>query len=362
MKGVVMIEPDRLPTNPLPPPVRIEEVIADNDSISQFSASTAVLFGPDKEKFEFHYTALSLVAPEKVRFRYKLEGLDRDWVNPGTRRTAYYTHLPPGTYQFKVRACNNDGVWSEADAAFLFRLKPHFYQTLWFYGFCGVAVLLTGFAAHRLRLRQVRARFDAILAERNRLARELHDTLAQGMTGIISQLDAAEEVSDSPNRSLTHVTRARDLARRNLNEARRAIRAMRPQLLEGSSFLSAFSRTISDLTSNTSLQPDVQITGEDRHVPPVVQDNLLRIAQEAITNCLKHSQAKSVRIELDLNPRSVLLRVADDGIGFDPEKGSSDGHFGLIGMGERVKQLDGEFRVRSSAGQGTEILVSIPLA
>ncbi|PWT91930.1 MAG: hypothetical protein C5B54_04400 [Acidobacteria bacterium] len=361
-KGIVVIDPKRIPINRHIPPVLIQEISVDNEQIQQPSSSA--VFQPGKDKFEFHYTALSYTAPEKVRFKFKLEGSDKDWVNAGTRRVAYYTHLPPGSYQFKVQACNNDGIWNEAGAIFAFRLKPHFYQTVWFYLLCALSVAASAFVLHRYRLGQIQARFNAILAERNRLARELHDTLAQGMTGIISQLNAAEEHHpSSPDRSLKHLVQARDLARENLNEARNAIRGMRPQYLEKHSFVPALGHMATDLISNTPVELNLQINGDERSLPSLVEDNLLRIAQEAVTNCVKYAQAKSLSIELRFQPRRVELRIADDGIGFDFEKARSlDGHFGLIGIQERARQLAGDARIASSVGKGTEILVSIPLA
>jgi ligand-binding sensor domain-containing protein len=360
--GVVVIDPEHITENRLIPPVRIQEVVVDNELT--FQSPNGLVIEPGKDKFEFHYTALSLMDPNKVQFKYKIEGFDRDWVNAGTRRVAYYTHLPAGKYQFKVEACNNDGLWNEAGAMFSFQLKPHFYQTSWFYMLCTLTIIFSGVALHRFRLAQTQARFNAILAERNRLARELHDTLAQGMTGIISQLDAAQEILPaSSDQSLDHVVRARDLAKQNLDEARRVIRAMRPQYLEKSGFVPALGHMVTELTANTGIELDIQIDGEERTLPAIVEDNVLRIAQESITNSVKYSRPKSICIELRFRAHRFELRIVDDGTGFDVQKALAlDGHFGLLGIQERVKQLGGDSRISSTIGKGTEIFVSVPTA
>jgi hypothetical protein len=145
---------------------------------------------PGARAFRFQFTALSLAAPERIRFRYKLDGIDRDWVDADTRRTAFYHEIPPGDHRFHVIACNSDGVWNEAGAVFAFSLAPHFYQTLWCYGLCAIAVAAAGWGFHRHRMKRAHDRFSLVLAERNRIARELHDTLAQGFAGIGFQLEA----------------------------------------------------------------------------------------------------------------------------------------------------------------------------
>lgn len=360
IKGVVVIDPEKIPVNRLPPPVLMQDVIVDDEQVSQ--TGRGIEFQPGKQHFEFHYTALSLLDPAKVNFKFKLEGFDRDWIQAGARRVAYYTNLPSGSYQFRVQACNNDGVWNEAGAVFTFRLDPHVYETTWFYLLCAAFVLSAGFAVHRYRLKQIHSRFDAILSERNRLARELHDTLAQGITGVITQLEAAEEIHPgAPDQSMQHVSRARELARQNLAEARRTIRGMRPQYLERGPLGAALGRAATDLTSGTGIELDIRIEGEDRPLPALIEDNLLRIAQEAVHNCVKYAGAKLIQLELRYRSHDVELRITDDGSGFDVGTAlDKDGHFGLLGIQERAKQLGGHANIRSSSGAGTEIRISLP--
>lgn len=187
IKGVAVVNPESIKLNDLIPPVVIEQVLVDQKPVT---ADTAASLSPGKGKFEFHFTGLSYIAPEKVRFKYKLEGFDRDWVDAGTRRDAAYTNIPPGHYTFRVLACNNDLVWNEQGAAFNFYLRPYFYQTTWFYALCVIAALLLGWAIYHIRVKQMRAQFAAVLAERSRLAREIHDTLTQCFVGISFQLEA----------------------------------------------------------------------------------------------------------------------------------------------------------------------------
>lgn len=353
MRGVSMVDPVRLKTNKLAPPVQIEDFIVDNHSV--FGHSTEL--GPGKEKFEFHYTALSFLNPAKVLFQYKLEGLDHDWVEAGTRRAAYYTSIPPGKYTFRVRASNNDGVWNEAGAVIPFTLKPYFYQTAWFYVFCTAAALLAGFGLHRLRVEQLNREFTAILAERTRISREFHDTVAQGITGVVMQLEAADSsFEDDSASSHQRVVKATDLARQTLLEARRSVHNLRAQALENSDFPEAFSDAMRELGT------DVQISGTPFAMDAGKQDHLLRIAQEAARNALRHGNADHVIVKLEFDSRIVRLEIIDNGAGFDPDHAAStkEGHFGLTGMRERVDSMNGTFHLSSQPAGGTHIRIEIP--
>src|SRR5947207_12132720 len=181
-----MIDPEKIKLNDQPPPVAIEEIRVDDESITP---SQTIELSPGKSRLDFFYTALSFVAPEKVSFKYKLEGLDSDWVDGGTRRVAYYTNLRPGRYKFRVIASNNDGLWSPTGAAFDLYLKPHYYQTYWFYALCTLILAMIVWQLYRFRLKRIESQFAAVLAERNRIAREIHDNLAQEMLGISVQLE-----------------------------------------------------------------------------------------------------------------------------------------------------------------------------
>jgi signal transduction histidine kinase len=316
-------------------------------------------FPPGKKKFEFQYTALSLLIPDRVKFRYKLEGFDHDWVDAGTRRVAYYTGLPSANYRFRVIAANNDGVWSEKDDSFDFYLKPYFYETLWFYILCAIGFLAIVYAIYRFRVNRMKAEFNVILAERTRIAREIHDTFAQGLTGIVLQLDAAQGVQQI-DRSKQHLLKAQDLARTSLNEARRTIWGLRPQDLESSKLPDAISNMAKRITADSSLNLQMQTNGSPRVLPPQVEEQLLRIAQEAVTNVVKHAAAKTISLELKYEPKKVELFVRDDGAGFDPGSASRDHHFGLSGMKERADQINATLHVQSQPAKGTEVQVSVP--
>jgi two-component sensor histidine kinase len=316
IQGVAVIDPADLKTNSHPPPVYVEQVLI--DGIEQKILNNQKLeFAPGKKKFEFQYTALSLLIPDRVKFRYKLEGFDHDWVDAGARRVAYYTGLPSANYRFRIIASNNDGVWNETGDSFDFYLKPYFYQTIWFYVLCVIGFLAIVYAVYRIRVNRMKAEFNVILAERTRIAREIHDTFAQGLTGIVLQLDAAQEV-EQVDRSKQHLLKAQDLARNSLNEARRTILGLRPQDLESSKLPDAISNMAKRITGDSSLNLQIKTDGAPRPLPPQTEEQLLRIAQEAVTNVVKHAAAKTVSVELKYEPKKVELFVRDDGAGFDP--------------------------------------------
>ncbi|MFL6214612.1 MAG: two-component regulator propeller domain-containing protein [Blastocatellia bacterium] len=360
IKGAATIDPEHLKTNDEPPPVVIESITVDDKPIDK-TANIELPAGV--YRLEFQYTGLSFIAPEKVRFKYKLEGFDQNWVEAGARRTAYYTSIPPGSYTFHVLAANNDGVWNEAGAAVSFYLKPRFYQTVWFY----VALLAVAGAVawliYRRRIGRVREEFAAVLAERSRMARDIHDTLAQGFVGISLQLEAVGKMLDqSPDRAKQHLDLAQTMVTHSLTEARRSVWDLRAQALENADLATALADAARNLTSGTSVQAEFHITGTPRQLPATVENNLWRIGQEAMTNAMKHAHPRYLRVELAFAPRQVTLSIADDGRGFDTTNNrlSGDGHFGLIGMRERAERLKGKLDIESGEGTGTRISVTAP--
>lgn len=359
LKGLVIISPDRLFSNALIPPVRIEKVLINKRPVD--TGDHAVI-PPGEGEVEVHYTALSYLAPEKVQFKYQLEGLDREWVDASTRRFAYYAGLPPGEYKFRVIACNNDGIWNEAGDAFTFYLKPHYYQTIWFYALCAALAL---FAAHRfylIRIKRMKAEFAAVSMERNRIAREIHDTMAQGFAGISVQLEAGKQMLfDSPRLAEEHLDEANNLARGCLQEVRRYVWNLRHRD-QGKGDLAA---RLSDLAKTIGGEAsfDFKISGTPRQLSEPTESILLRIGQEAILNAVKHARAGKIEVELLFEKRHVRLRIQDDGCGFDlgREEVKDDGHFGMLGMRERAIQLGGCLTVNSAPGLGTDIEVKVPL-
>jgi signal transduction histidine kinase len=304
------------------------------------------------------------VAPEQVQFRYRLDGFDKDWIAAGTRRVAYYTNIPAGSYTFRVIACNNDGVWNETGASFGFYLKPHFYKTYWFYSLCLAGIALMGWQLYRLRVKRIQSEFAAVLGERNRIAREIHDTLTQGLAGISLQLElVAKLFTVKTEAAKTHLTQARMLARECLADARRSVWDLRSQAEEGNDLPTNLSNAARQLTANTAVKTKLLVSGTYRELDTAIESNLLRICQESINNALKHATAHNIDITLEFGASLVRLSVRDDGCGFDSgiPFPAGDGHFGLLGMRERAEQNGGKLTVHSSPGGGTEISVEVPL-
>jgi len=360
IKGLAMIDPGNTQFNRLPPPVAIEQIRVDDQVVP---LDSRIQLSPGTTRLEFFYTALSFVAPDKVRFRYKLEGFDPDWIDAGTKRTASYTNLRPGNYTFHVLAANNDGVWNQEGAALQFYLRPHFYQTYWFYGILILLLALIVWQLYQLRVRRMRTQFDAVLAERTRIAREIHDNLAQEMMSISVQLEVvARTMPPEANVAKGHLDRVRLLVRHGIAEARRYVWDLRSQALDNSDLPTALTETARRLTSDSSIDAQVQVGGIFRPLPRPVEDNLLRIAQEAINNAVTHAHPDHVVIDLNFDIHRVKLSVRDDGRGFDPAVGEKNGHFGLVGMRERAQRIGGTLNIVSSIETGAEVLVEVPIA
>ncbi len=360
---MVVFHPDDLPVNRQAPFVHIESLITDQQQHSRMMPFERLIsFQPGTSNMEIHYTALSFLFPDKVRFQYRLEGLDKDWIQAGTRRAAYYTNLPPGAYRFRVIAANNDGIWNREGATVAFRLLPHFYQTFWFYALCGLFLILVAVAAYRFRIRQMRLQFAAVLEERNRISREIHDTLTQDFTAIVLQLEAAEMVMENVSEdSRSFAERARELARNGLTESRRFVQALRPAQLEGGTLSQALKQVMERTLAGSNMKFSMELVGKEKRLPPGVEDNLLRIAQEACTNIRKHSEAENVKIHLQYKRLLTEMRIEDDGRGFDPDNpfSSGEGGFGLTSMRERAAQAKGRMEIFSVPGKGTTIVVTV---
>lgn len=361
IKGVAMIDPGSVARNEQPPPVVVEQVLFDGEPAA---VGARAALPPGTSRFDFHYAGLSFVAPEKVRYRYKLEGFDKDWVEGGDRRAAYYTSLAAGDYRFLVVASNNDGVWSTTPASFSFTLRPHFYRTYWFYALCVAGLALLAWQLYALRLRQVRARFGAVLQERNRIARELHDNLAQEILGVSVQLEIVTRLlNSSPESARAHLDRARSLVRSSMAEARRYVWDLRSQSLDDRDLPAALAEMTRRLTAESGVHTQFEVGGTLRPLPKQVENNLLRIGQEAVNNAVRHARAENISVRLVFDATSVKLNVKDDGRGFDAEAQGvgSNGHFGLVGMRERAREMGGDVRVGSRPGEGCEVEVNVPV-
>jgi ligand-binding sensor domain-containing protein/signal transduction histidine kinase len=362
-KGLVEVDPAHFPVNNVPPPVALERFAVDDVDQPLRGAAFFVRIPAGHVHFQFDYAGLSFIAPQKVRYRYKLEGFDRNWTEAGTRRTAYYTNIPPGRYTFRVQAANNDGLWNTEGAALAFELRPRFYQTLWFYALLLAALVGLVVLLLRLRLRRAEGEFRAVLGERSRIAREIHDTLAQGYVGISVQLEVLAELlrHNKPEAATKHLDLIRGYVREGLADARQSIWALRSQD-SGETTLPVRLRRMVEAEGNHGLEARFSLFGAYRPMPPGTEQEFLRVAQEAIHNVKKHAGAKHLLVQLEYGPDAVALEVRDDGRGFDagerPELEAAHegtGHFGLTGMKERAAAIGGKLEITSEPGAGTTV-------
>jgi signal transduction histidine kinase/ligand-binding sensor domain-containing protein len=367
-KGVVEIDPAHFPVNTVPPPVVVERFAVDDVAQALPAANAPLTIPAGHNHFAFDYAALSFVAPQKVHYRFKLEGFDHEWTDAGTRRTAYYTNIPPGHYTFRVQAENNDGVWNTSGAALQVTLQPHFYQTIWFYVLLALGVLGLVFLALKLRLLRAEREFKAVLGERTRIAREIHDTLAQGYVGISVQLEVLSELlkHNRLDAAEQHLNRTREIVRDGLADARQSIWALRSQD-SAETTLPVELRRIVEHAGGHGLEATFSTYGAYRPLPPGSEREIVRIAQEAIHNVKKHAGAKHLNVQLAYTPGEIAVEVRDDGQGIarTSEAGEIDsppGHFGLTGMRERAAALGGKLEISSEPGAGTTVRLRAPAA
>jgi len=357
------IDPGRLHLNAVPPPVHIEQVIADHKA---YENTGELRLPPLTRDLEVDYTALSLAVPQKVRFRYQLEGHDADWQDPQGRRQAFYSDLAPGAYRFHVIASNNDGVWNETGATMGFTVLPAYYQTIWFRLLCCAIFAFLLWALYRLRLRQVAARMQARLeerlAERERIARDLHDTLLQGFVSAYMQLDVANDrlPPDSPAKPL--VQRVLDLMKQVSEEGRNAIRSLRSTGSDGNDLDQVLSRVQEELPAQSPVDFRVIVEGKHRQLHPVIREEACRIAREAIINAFLHANATKIEAEIEYTARSLGITVRDNGVGIDSKvlQTGREGHWGLSNMRERAEKIGAKLDVLSRPGAGTEVQLYIP--
>ena len=363
LKGAATVDPEHLAINRVPPLVSIQQVNVDDHPEK---VTDTVTIAPGQHRLAVEYAALSFVAPQKVRFQYRLKGFDRNWIEAGAQRIAYYTNLAPGKYTFEVQARNNDGVQSENPAALGLQLQPYFYQTVWFYLLLALTLSLLGYAAYlwklRRRLRLAEARFEGVLKERNRIAREIHDTLAQGFVAVSVQLQivgrlmerSGEAVQQHNDQAGQHLKQAQALVRHGLEDARRAIWELRSQSTEDlpGKLIQMADRVI----GARQIESHVHVHGVYRPLDEKTEAELLRIAQEAVTNAVRHADPAHIEIRLHFVEKKMELRIEDDGRGFSSEAPSAhDGHFGLTGMQERAQQIGGKLTVQSKLEKGTSV-------
>jgi ligand-binding sensor domain-containing protein len=360
-RGIVVIDPSRSLRSVEPPPVALEQITVDDKSVTPEEISS---LAPGPLHFSFLFAGISLAAPHRVQYRYMLEGLDRTWIDAGTRRVAYYTNIPHGHYRFLVCARNEGDAWGQP-AVLPFELRPHFYQTVWFKILFVVFLGALGLGLYILRVRTLQSRFNAVAAERNRLAREIHDTLAQSFVAVSVRLEVMSQMLRSTagvERCRAQLDQTRTLVRESLDEARRSIWDLRSDGADGQSLparLGGLVRGTGPRIADTRLE----ISGVYRALAQSLEDELYRIAQEAVANAVRHANAKTLRLRLSYELEQVSLDVGDDGRGFDVAHAPSGegGHFGLTGMQERARILGTEVILESVPGKGSSVRVVVPL-
>lgn len=365
-EGVGVIDPHRIPFNPLPPPVHIEQVIADRKT---YNAASQLRLPPLVRDLEVEFTALSLVASEKIRFRYMLEGRDQDWQDARSRRHAIYTDLPPGSYRFRVKASNNSGIWNEPGASWQFSIAPAYYQTIWFRVACSAVFLSLLWCLYRLRLRRIALQFSMRLeervSERTRIAGELHDTLLQSFQGLMLRFQTAEELLPTrPIEAKQALEAALVRADEAIREGRDAVHDLRSSTRVGNDLVEAVTATGEEFAANGG-NPRFQIVveGTPHDLHPILRDEIYRIAREALWNAFSHAQAHLIEAELAYGSSGFRLCVRDDGVGIDStvlDRGGRDGHWGLLGIRERANRIGGKLDIWSRPGAGTEVELRIP--
>jgi signal transduction histidine kinase len=363
MFALQTVNPTQPNRNIKPPPVHIEELIANHKS---YGMANNLRLPPLLRDLEIDYTALSFVAPKKVTFRYRLEGHDTDWQDPGARRQAFYSDLKPGKYTFRVIACNNSGLWNDVGDSLGFYVAPTFYQTLWFRILaCGIAAaMLWAFYLFRLEqaTAQIQERLGARMEERERIARELHDTLLQGFQGLMLRFQAVMKTLpvEAPARSM--MEQVLDRADEVLLEGRQSVRDLREQGTSEAELSEALRHCGEELAQKHTSVFSLTIVGEPKPLAPVVFNESYRIAREALINAFQHSQARKIEVEVTYLESGISLRVRDDGMGIDATTLSKGrlGHWGLSGMRERAHKIAARVDIWSQVGAGTEIELSIP--
>ena len=378
-KGLVAVDPAGVKLNPLPPPVRIEEMRVDDKKFADGTAAGPLKIPPGRHHIEFEYTGLSIVAPEKVRFKCRLNGFDLEWANVGGKRVATYNYIPPGSYSFQVTACNNDGVWNESGASLAFEVLPYFWQTTWFLVVSGLATVLAASGAvwfdtrRRMRRRLERAeRQRDIERERSRIAQDIHDDLGASLTRISMLSETVQSELDQPEQAAAGLNQIYKTAHELTRAMDEIVWAVNPRhdTLEGlTSYLEKFAQ---DLLAAAGIRCRLDMPLEFPSWRPTsnVRHNLFLAFKEALHNVVKHSAASETSIRLVTEASHFELVVEDNGRGFTPETTRehprdnsarlSTGN-GLENMARRLAEIHGSCRIQSAPGQGTKVILIVPL-
>lgn len=369
-EGVAYIDPRNLGRNDLPLHLLVEAARIDG---RELTPSDVALIPARTHDLEIDYTATALAIAERVQFRYRLEPLDTAWREVGTRRRAYYTDLRPGSYTFHVGASTGEGHWVETGASWSFRVLPAWYQTGWFKalvvmligGLGGLVVFLIQHRRHDRAQAELKRQYDITLAERARIAQDLHDTLLQGFAGVTLQLKAAElALPEQPDLAVETIYRVQRLAQESLREARERVWEMHETAESGADLPTLLETIARDRIAGMPIEVAVTTSGSPRRLPRALEDAAVRIGREAIVNVVRHAEANRIEVHLDFRPGTFCLKVQDDGRGFSPieaEVARKRGHFGLRGIQDRAAHLGGRCEVQPRPGGGTVVALELPL-
>jgi signal transduction histidine kinase/ligand-binding sensor domain-containing protein len=372
-QGVAVINPDVIPFNRQSPPVVIESFVIDTETRT---ARSPLTIQPGQSYFEIHYSGLSFINPELVKFKYKLEGLDKDWIDAGTRRIAYYSHLPPGRYRFTVIAANRDGMWNEQGASLEIIVLTPFWRMWWFFVLAVCAVAFLAFVLYRWRIRQLqrvnaardafaRQLIDSQENERRRIAVELHDSLGQSLVLIKNWALLGLRALEPRKQEGTNLDEISKTASSAIKEIREIAYNLGPYQLERIGLSRIIVEMIETVARASSIRVAVEIDPLADLFPKQAEINIFRIVQEAVNNIVKHSAATSASVIIKTDMKQVQLTISDDGRGFAPAASDGNGArpegFGLLSIDERVRLLKGSWHIESAPGHGTKTHVTLPL-
>lgn len=366
-EGIAVVDPARLRTDTVTRRVSLDLFRVDGNPVRRDKDSRTELSVRGKN-FQFDFGAPALESAESIRFRYQLQNWDSTWIEGAADREAHYSNLPPRRYVFRVMASNRDGAWSQSAVEIAFQVRPAFYQAGWFYGACTAAALGLIWFEYRRRMYQLAHQFEIRLAERlaerNRIARELHDTLLQSVVGVSLQLsNIAKDRSGNPQSDcLEWIVRARRHIDTALQEARRSVWELRSSGQCNADFGAALKDVAMSLTADSVVDCHVSVRGRQSFFPNQTEDQLLRIAREAIHNSIRHAQCTRIDIDLHYTALALQMIISDNGVGMEREilRRGRSGHFGLQGMQERAESIGAEFSVSSEPGKGCAISVVLP--
>jgi len=362
LNGVVFVDPENMRVTRRPAQLSIRTITADGHPLSAEGT-----FPPDTQYLDINYFGLDLTNPKNVVYRYRLDGLDTAWQSVGNRTEAIYTHLRPGTYRFEVIASNGNDVWTKPVTSAMFRILPHFYERPWFQALCLLAAVLLVWFGISLRVRYVssaiRIRAEERADERIRIARELHDTLLQGIQGLLLTFHVAAEKVPADHVSKKALEKALTTADRIIVEGRNRVSRLRSENLADAELKSLIEGVASNLNSIAVIDFTVERTGGDDILKNHVVDEVFCIAREALTNAFRHSGASRIVVELNYQRGQFTMSCCDNGRGFDVEAlhaSPTNGHWGLRGMWERAERIGGKLSFTSAPDKGTEVQITMP--